>query len=163
MRLVVGSDSARGQDVGRIQVVRKRDDLFGQHVSAEDALLVAELIVDPDWNLMIIFVKDVAGHESSAGIERFRKPSGDLDRSRAQEHWINRVVDERRFQGNHAAVLAGWGSKRRKVTGQHLRSRNKCRGFHGILPDGCSLVTREEKHLVFLDWAADCTAELVAL
>ena len=163
MRLVVGSDSARSQNVGRIQVVRKRNNLFGQHVPAEDALLVAELIVDPDGNLMVIFVKDVASHESSAGIERFRKPSGDLDRSRAQERWINRVVDEGRSQGDLAAVLAGWGSKCRKVASQHLRCGNKCRSFHRILPDGCSLVTRKEKDLVFLDRAADGATELVAL
>src|SRR5262245_10034352 len=116
MRLIVGSNSARGQDVGRIQVVRQRNNLFGQHVPGEDALFVAQLKVDSERKLMIIFVNDVAGNESSAGIKRFRKPGGNFECSRAQLAWINLVVDERRSQRNHATVLAGRRSKRRKVT-----------------------------------------------
>ena len=74
------------------------------------------------------------------------------------------VVSERRSQGNHAAVLAGWGSKRRLALPANICAV----GTKVVVSTGsCRMVVPwypvKQKDLVFLYWFADCTAELVAL
>src|SRR5581483_11745870 len=80
-----------------------------------------------------------------------------------EQRWADPVVDERPFQRDGFASVAGWRRKRSEVAGQHRCRRNEGFAICRVLADRGALITAEEKEFVLFDWTAERSSKLIAL
>src|SRR5215510_1692024 len=113
---------------------------------------------------MLVLRRTVSVHNSPARIRRFRpiRARHKVECSRAEQRGVDPVVYKRRSEGDIPPRLTLCRSKHAKVTPHHCVVWNEVLQVTWVFAARHSLISGEIKELVFLDRAADCSAELVA-
>ena len=160
---VVGARDVGLEHVVRTALVARLHRDLGGEVPAEERVLGADLVIEPDQGLVLIAVGLHVEGDLTAWIGGAGEPGHQIQSGAAELRGIDPVVHERGQQRHLTAAVALRRGEGSEIAGQHRRRGHERDVRRGPLADRGALVGPEEEEPVPDDRTADRPAELVSL
>ena len=96
----------QSEQIVRIEHITTRPRVVTPHITPEQSVFVAQLIVHPVHNLLAVLMGRLPVYDLAAGVVCLREAAGDVHRCFTEQRRIDPVVDEWSFQCDLPAYVA---------------------------------------------------------